>query len=58
MDRPEGIVDFVPDPARYPFESRWFDSSVGAIHHTQRPRTASGTSGVAQVTRVGVSRCG
>ena len=33
MDRPKGIVDFVPDPALYPFESRWFDSSVGAVHH-------------------------
>ena len=26
-------VDFVPDPALYPFESRWFDSSVGRIHY-------------------------
>ena len=22
-------VDFTPDPALFPFESRWFDSSVG-----------------------------
>lgn len=26
-------VDFAPDPALYPFESRWFDSSVGPIHY-------------------------
>jgi len=24
---------FVPDPALFPFESRWFDSSVGRIHY-------------------------
>ena len=31
--RPEGIVDFEPDRELYPFESRWFDSSVGPIHY-------------------------
>jgi haloalkane dehalogenase len=33
MDRPEGIVDFAPDPALYPFESRWFDSTAGPVHY-------------------------
>lgn len=33
MDRPEGIVDFTPDPTLYPFESHWFESSVGPLHH-------------------------
>ena len=33
MERPDGIVDFAPDPALYPFESRWFTSSVGPIHY-------------------------
>ena len=33
MDRPEGVVDFVPDPTLYPFESRWFDSTVGPVHY-------------------------
>jgi len=26
-------IDFSPDPALYPFESRWFDSSRGRIHY-------------------------
>lgn len=26
-------VDFTPDPDLFPFESRWFDSSVGPIHY-------------------------
>ncbi len=26
-------IDFTPDPRLYPFESRWFDSSVGRIHY-------------------------
>lgn len=26
-------VDFTPDPQLYPFESRWFASSVGRIHY-------------------------
>ncbi|OSC39710.1 haloalkane dehalogenase [Mycobacterium decipiens] len=26
-------VDFTPDPALYPFESRWFDSSQGRVHY-------------------------
>jgi haloalkane dehalogenase len=26
-------VDFTPDPALYPFESRWFDSSRGRLHY-------------------------
>ncbi|MEM9521257.1 MAG: alpha/beta fold hydrolase [Actinomycetota bacterium] len=33
MARPDGIIDFTPDPELYPFESRWFDSSVGPIHY-------------------------
>ena len=33
MERPDGIVDFEPDPKLYPFESKWFDSSVGPIHY-------------------------
>ncbi len=26
-------IDFTPDPALYPFESRWFDSSQGRVHY-------------------------
>lgn len=26
-------INFTPDPALYPFESRWFDSSRGRIHY-------------------------
>lgn len=26
-------VDFTPDPELYPFESRWFESSVGSVHY-------------------------
>lgn len=26
-------IDFTPDPALYPFKSRWFDSSQGRIHY-------------------------
>ena len=33
MDRPDGVVDFTPDPTLFPFESRWFDSSVGPVHY-------------------------
>ncbi|MDA0366054.1 MAG: alpha/beta fold hydrolase [Chloroflexi bacterium] len=33
MDRPAGIVDFTPSPEHFPFESRWFESSVGAVHY-------------------------
>lgn len=33
MDRPAGIVDFTPDPILYPFESKWFSSSVGPVHY-------------------------
>ncbi|MDH3707198.1 MAG: alpha/beta fold hydrolase [Acidimicrobiia bacterium] len=33
MDRPDGVIDFTPDPTLYPFESRWFASSVGAVHY-------------------------
>lgn len=33
MDRPDGIVDFTPSPALYPFESRWYDSQVGPVHY-------------------------
>ncbi|MEV0296245.1 haloalkane dehalogenase [Nocardia sp. NPDC050710] len=27
------LIDFVPDGSLYPFESRWFDSSVGWVHY-------------------------
>lgn len=27
------MIDFVPDPALYPFDSRWFDSSAGRVHY-------------------------
>lgn len=33
MKRPEGIVDFEPDADLFPFESRWFASSVGPVHY-------------------------
>ena len=33
MDRPAGIVDFTPSPELFPFESRWFESSVGPVHY-------------------------
>lgn len=26
-------IDFTPDPALFPFESRWFESSVGRVHY-------------------------
>ena len=26
-------IDFIPDPALYPFTSRWFDSSRGRVHY-------------------------
>ena len=31
--RPVNIVDFTPDPILFPFESKWFESSVGPIHY-------------------------
>ncbi|MFG1782588.1 haloalkane dehalogenase [Rhodococcus oryzae] len=27
------MIDFVPDETLYPFESQWFDSSVGRVHY-------------------------
>jgi len=33
MPKPNGIVDFTPSPKLFPFESRWFDSSVGPVHY-------------------------
>lgn len=27
------MIDFVPDPALYPFQSRWFDSSAARLHY-------------------------
>jgi haloalkane dehalogenase len=33
MQHPAGVVEFTPDPALFPFESRWFDSSVGPVHY-------------------------
>lgn len=32
MDYSEGVAGFTPDPSLYPFESRWFDCSVGPVH--------------------------
>jgi haloalkane dehalogenase len=29
-------VDVTPDPALYPFESRWFESSQGRVHYVDR----------------------
>ncbi len=26
-------IDFTPSPELYPFESKWFDSSVGKVHY-------------------------
>jgi haloalkane dehalogenase len=37
-------VEFTPDPALYPFTSRWFDSSRGRAHyvdHRGDPRNAT-----------------
>ena len=33
MERPDGIVDFFPDRELFPFESRWFASTVGPVHY-------------------------
>ena len=33
MEHPTGVVEFTPDPRLFPFESRWFDSSVGPVHY-------------------------
>lgn len=33
MQRPDAVVDFTPDPELFPFESRWFESSVGPVHY-------------------------
>ena len=33
MQRPDSVVDFTPDPELFPFESRWFESSVGPLHY-------------------------
>ncbi len=33
MEHPAGVVDFTPDADLFPFESRWFDSSVGPVHY-------------------------
>jgi haloalkane dehalogenase len=33
MDRPNDVVDFTPSPEFFPFESRWFESSVGSVHY-------------------------
>ena len=33
MERPDGIVEFELASEFFPFESRWFDSSVGPIHY-------------------------
>lgn len=33
MDTPAGVSTFRPVPELFPFESRWFDSSVGPVHY-------------------------
>ena len=33
MARPIEVIDFTPDPELFPFESLWFDSSVGPVHY-------------------------
>ena len=33
MERPDNIIDFVPDAKHFPFESHWFNSSAGPIHY-------------------------
>ncbi len=33
MERPPNVVDFTPDSHLFPFESRWFESSVGPVHY-------------------------
>ena len=33
MERPPDVVDFTPHPQLYPFESKWFTSSVGPVHY-------------------------
>lgn len=33
MPTAHGVIDFTPDPTLYPFESRWFTSSVGPVHY-------------------------
>jgi haloalkane dehalogenase len=38
MEHPAGVVDFTPDPILFPFESRWFDSSVGPVHYIDEGR--------------------
>ena len=35
-DRPAGA--FTPDPSLFPFESRWFESSVGPVHYVDEGR--------------------
>ncbi|MEM7322682.1 MAG: alpha/beta fold hydrolase [Actinomycetota bacterium] len=32
-EAPSSVVDFTPDPELFPFQSRWFESSVGPIHY-------------------------
>jgi haloalkane dehalogenase len=31
-------IDFVPDRVRYPFRSRWFDTSAGRMHYLDEGR--------------------
>ena len=33
MERPDSVVSFEPSRELYPFESRWFDSSIGPVHY-------------------------
>jgi haloalkane dehalogenase len=33
MERPDSVVSFEPSRELFPFESRWFDSSIGPVHY-------------------------
>lgn len=37
-DRPPDVVDFTPSPELFPFQSKWFQSSVGPIHFIDEGR--------------------
>jgi haloalkane dehalogenase len=51
MERPDSVVSFEPSRELYPFESRWFDSSIGPVHYVDegigppQPRCRSSSGG-------------
>lgn len=49
-------IDFEPDRALYPFESRWFDSSAGRMHYIDEGTGTRSCSATA--TRPGASCIG